>query len=233
MDTSAELEPIRNWTWEALDEADQTALREHFVFRHLPPGDVLIKAGEDVDLIYFPVTAYIANVVRLSGGGVGMATCVGRDSLTGLAAFLADEPLGWDVDVQLGGSAWVIAADVLRRRTAASPALLNLLVRLTHKNQIEAARNAVCALNHMLTPRLARWLLITQDRTGASEFKLRQEDLAKLLGVQRTTVVEAFQTLTKQGATSSRRGRVKILDRASLKLTACECYAGSANGKAP
>jgi DNA-binding transcriptional MocR family regulator len=77
-----------------------------------------------------------------------------------------------------------------------------------------------------VTPRLARWLLTTQDHTGSSEFILRQEDLAKLLGVQRTTIVEAFRVLTEQGAIASRRGRIKLLDRASLKLAACECYAG-------
>lgn len=224
MEDPSEIEPIRNWTWEAMSPMDQAALRPHMVWCHLPQGDVLMTADQDVDRVYFPVTADIANVVRLSDGSAGMATTVGRDGLTGLAAFLADEPLGWDVQVQIGGYGWSLSADRLRAQSEASPSLADLLMTLTHKNQIEAARNSVCNLRHQVTQRLARFLLTTQDRTGLSEFAMTQDEMAKLLGVRRTTMVMSCRELVTAGAIVNKRGRIGVTDRGILKTLACDCY---------
>ena len=225
-----ELDPIRNWTWEAMEPEDRAALRPHIQRRHLPRGDVLMSAEDSVDVVYFPVTADIANVVRLPDGETGMATTVGRDGLTGLAAFLADEPMGWDIQVQIEGYAWALSADLLRRRAEVSPALRALLLRLTHRNQVEAAVSTVCNLSHDTPSRLARWLLTTQDRTSLAEFKVLQQELADWLGVRRTTMVEACRDLGRQGAIRNRRGRISIIDRSALKKTACCCYALTARG---
>lgn len=225
MDIDSELEPVRNWTWEAMAPADRDVFRPHLTRCHLPQGDVLMSARNAVDIVYFPVTADIANVVRLSDGSAGMATTVGRDGLTGLAAFLANEPIGWDVQVQIGGYAWRLPADILRARHDVSSDLADLLMRLTHKNQVEAARNAVRNLRHQVTPRLARWLLTTQDRTGLSEFAITQEELAALLGVRRTTMVASCRELADREAIVNRRGRFRITSRATLKRETCDCYA--------
>lgn len=217
--------PLGNWTWQAMSPADQAALRPHARRRILEAGDILMRVSDPVDLVYFPVTADIANVIRLSDGLAGMATTVGRDGITGLAAFMADEPLGWDILVQIGGEAWSLPGDRLRHQAQASPDLEALLMRLTHKNQVEAAVNTVCNLRHPVMPRLARWLLTTQDRTGASELRMTQEEVGALLGVQRTTMNEAFQDLAARDGVVISRGRTTIRDRAALKRCACECYA--------
>jgi len=208
-----------------MTSADQAALRLHARRRNLVSGEILMQANDPVDLVYFPVTADIANVIRLSDGLAGMATTVGRDGVTGLAAFMANEPLGWDILVQIGGEAWSLPAERLRHQAQASPDLDNLLMRLTHKNQVEAAVNAVCNLRHPVMPRLARWLLTTQDRTGASELRMTQEEVGALLGVQRTTMNEAFQELAATGGVVISRGRTQIRNRPALKRCACECYA--------
>lgn len=228
MESSSDIEPVRNWTWEAMTPEDQAVLRPHMTRCHLPQGDVLMQADDPVDRVYFPVTADIANVVRLSDGSAGMATTVGRDGLTGLAAFLAKEPLGWDVQVQIGGYGWSLPADVLRRQFEVSPALADLMLTVTHKNQVEAARNAVCNLRHQVTQRLARWLLQTQDRTGLSEFLMTQDEMATLLGVRRTTMVMSCRELVASGAIFNRRGRIRVLSRKILKSQSCDCYGAPA-----
>ncbi len=159
--------PDGNRLWAAMCAADKDALRPHMTLRHLPHGDIVTRADEEVKTVYLPVSADLANVVRFEDGRSGMATNVGREGVTGLAAFLAEEPCGWDVEAQVAGEAWALPADILRRRIDDSPDLLKLLLRLTHNNQVEAAQNAVCNALHTVTPRLARWLLTLQDRTGA------------------------------------------------------------------
>ena len=213
-----------NRLWAAMRPEDQAALRPSMKLRHLPVGDVVTETGQPVEIVYFPVTADLANVIRFSDGRSGMATNVGREGVSGLAAFLADEPSGWDIQVQIEGKAWALSGAVLRRQVKSSEPLLDLLLNLTHANQVEAAQNAVCNTAHTIVPRVARWLLTLQDRTGGDAFQVTQEDVAVLVSARRTTVNAAWQTLREAGAIRQSRGMVKIVDRDRLQEHACECY---------
>lgn len=223
MEAAEELK--NNWLWRAMEPDDQQVLWPSMALRHLPHGDVVTRTGERVSIVYLPTTADLANVIRFSDNRGGMATNVGREGVTGLAAFLADEPCGWDIQVQIEGAAWALPADVLRRRVDESEPLRALLLRLTHYNQIEAAQNAVCNAVHGVTPRVARWLLTVQDRTGRSEAPVTQEDVATLISARRTTVNAAWQDLRDKGAISQSRRLVRVVDRGRLESHACECYA--------
>jgi CRP-like cAMP-binding protein len=222
--TTNENDPEINQLWAAMAAEDKAVLRPFLIRRHLPQGDVVTRTGHDVETVYLPTTADLANVVRFTDGRSGMATNVGREGVTGLAAFLANEPCGWDVEVQISGDAWALPASRLRARVKDSPALLQLLMTLTHNNQVEAAQNSVCNALHTVTPRLARWLLTIQDRTGRSEFHLTQDDLATTMSVRRTTVNASWQELGRAGAIRARRGVVKIVSREVLERASCECY---------
>jgi CRP-like cAMP-binding protein len=213
-----------NRLWAAMAAADQDALRPHMILRHLPQGDVLTETGQPAKTVYLPVTADLANVIQLRDGRRGYATNVGREGVSGLAAFLADEACGWDIQVQIGGSAWALDAKVLRARVEVSGGLLNRLLSLTHANQIEAAQNAVCNVVHQITPRVARWLLTLQDRTGGARFQITQDDVALLLSARRTTVNASWQHLRQAGAIQHVRGVVTVIDRTRLEAEACECY---------
>ena len=208
-----------------MNDEDRSILGRRAVLAHLPKDDVIMQRGDVVDRVYLPVTADISNVIPLADGAVAMASNVGREGVTGLAAFMANEPIGWDLLVAVGGSAIMIPAAAFRERFEASSHLLGLLLSLTHRNQKEAAQNAVCNTLHAVTARLARWLLMTQDRTGQDEFELRQDDLAQLLGVQRTTINGVWRTFIEDDAVRGTRGRIRIVDRAVLQRFTCECYA--------
>lgn len=106
-----------NRLWAAMDPADQAALRPRMAQRHLPQGDVLTQTGETVSTVYLPTTADLANIIRFSDGRSAMATNVGREGVSGLAAFLANEPCGWDVEVQIEGRAWALPTDVCGGRS--------------------------------------------------------------------------------------------------------------------
>lgn len=222
--TMSDQDPNDNHLWAAMTAEDKAALRPYLTLRHLPHGDVVTRTGDEVKIVYLPVSADLVNVIRFQDGRSGMATNIGREGVSGLAAFLADEPCGWDVEVQIAGDAWALEADPLRRRTLESPALHQLLMHLTHNNQVEAAQNAVCNAVHPVTPRLARWLLTIQDRTGRDEFNLTQEDLAQIMSVRRTTVNASWQELGRLGGLVARRGMVRIVSRDTLREAACECY---------
>ena len=191
-------------------------------------GAVLLTEGEKVDVIHFPVSCQIANVMTLETGQTLAVSTVGREGVTGLAAFMAEEAVAWDAVVHVAGVLWSLPASVLRDQALRSSSLRALLLQATHQNQVEAHSRAICATYHSALARLAQWLLTLQGQTGGSNFILTQDEMAELLGVQRTTIVAAFSALKATGALArGKRGSVVIVNRYALKAAACCCYTKS------
>lgn len=221
----AETQLINNWLFAAIGADDQEDLRPSLVRRELCIGEVLFRAGDDVDVIHFPVSAQIANIMKFGTGESLAVSSVGRESVTGLAAFMAIEPLGWDAITHVPGVVWSAPAETVRSLAARSPGLAAQLLRATHQNQLEACKLAICATFHLILPRLARWILTLQERTGQSSFTLTQDDFADLLGVQRTTINGAMKELKAAGALQKNtRGRIIIRDRNAMRALACACH---------
>src|SRR5258707_6147791 len=86
------------------------------------------------------------------------------------------------------------------------------------------AQSTACNAVHSVEQRLARWLLMAQDRMGSDQFPLTQEFVAMMLGANRSTVTVVAGTLQKAGLITYRRGRVSILERDKLESASCECY---------
>ena len=81
-----------------------------------------------------------------------------------------------------------------------------------------------CNRLHEAEARLARWLLMAQDRTRTDVLSLTQEFLGEMLGTQRTTVTTTAGVLQRSGFIQYRQGEVRILNREGLKEAACDCY---------
>jgi CRP-like cAMP-binding protein len=76
-----------------------------------------------------------------------------------------------------------------------------------------------CNVLHDAAQRLARWLLMTEDRIGPGPLELTQEYLSIMTGVQRTTISVIAAGFRADGLIGYKR-----LDRLGLERQACECY---------
>jgi DNA-binding transcriptional regulator YhcF (GntR family) len=86
------------------------------------------------------------------------------------------------------------------------------------------SQSAACNCVHDAEERLARWLLMTHDRSDGEELLLTQDALAQMLGVTRPTVTLVARALQRAGMIRYTRGRVTVVDRRGLEEASCECY---------
>ncbi|MGH8599104.1 MAG: Crp/Fnr family transcriptional regulator [Burkholderiales bacterium] len=189
----------------------------------LDHGRILCDAGDRIRHVYFVNTGIVSLLARTGRGGteVGM---VGYEGATGMSLALGVAVSPVRVLVQGAGTAMRMNAIHFRSIVRDSPALQRALNRYLHDFIVEMAQTAACHRFHRIESRLARWLLMTQDRMRSDEFRLTQSFVADTLGVRRVGITRIAQKLQRHGMIRYSRGHVIVIDRSGLQQIACECY---------
>ena len=188
-------------------------------------SQVLGEADAPTTHVYFPIDGFFSLLAQVDSEHVIEVGMVGREGVLGIQVALgvAIEPL--KAIVQGEGQALRIDTTAFQRELAANPALRSTLDCYVYVLLSQHARSAACLRFHMIEQRLARWLLMSQDRALSDVFKLTQEFLAYMLGVRRVGVTVAAGELQRQHLISYERGEMTIVDRVGLEQAACSCYA--------
>jgi len=215
---------FRNYLLSALSQADLLALMPAISEVPLEQGQTLFEPGDSVQHVYFPSSAVLSVVTVMRNGSAVETSTVGQETGAPLLAALAGHTVQTRIFAQIGGGAIRLPAAALRARADGSPALRKLLLRHSVSTAFQAEQGVACHALHRAPARLARWLLMTQDRTGGASLPLTQEYMAIMTGVQRTTISAVANQLRAAGLIRFSRGNVKIIDRPGLEAAACECY---------
>ncbi|MDP3669917.1 MAG: Crp/Fnr family transcriptional regulator [Telluria sp.] len=188
-------------------------------------SEVLCHPGKPARHVYFPTEGFISLVAQVDGTPALEVGMVGREGMLGahLALGVVTAPL--HALVQGAGAAWRVAAPAFRAELARSAPLQRGLNRYLYVLMAQLAASAACLRFHQIGPRLARWLLMTQDRAQADQFHVTHEFLSYMLGVRRVGITAAAGALQRGGLIEYRRGQLKVLDRPGLEAAACGCYA--------
>lgn len=215
---------LQNKFLSAMAPDDLAALLPRMREVELRKGQILIEQDAEVVEVHFPLSAQLCNLTVFADGRSVETAVVGSEGMSGLAPFMADAPCAWQVVVQVPGSARSLPASVLKAQALASADLRFLLMRLVHDYQAQSAQTAACNTIHRSTAKLARWLLMFDDRSQGTKLDITQQDLASLMGMQRTTINQAASELKAMGAIGYLRGSIRITDRERLERESCECY---------
>ncbi len=215
---------FRNSLLAALAAVDLAALLPALTETSIERGQDLFLPGDLATHVFFPSTCVLSVVTHMSSGQNVESSTVGPETASPLLAALAGQPVKARVFAQIGGGAIRIPTSVLRARAAENPALMTLLLRHAAAIGFQAEQGVACNVLHDAPQRLARWILMTQDRTGGKSLPLTQDYMAVMTGVQRTTISVVANQLRAAGLIRYSRGNLEVIDRAGLEAYACECY---------
>jgi CRP-like cAMP-binding protein len=188
-------------------------------------GEVLAERGDAVRHVYFPIDGFISLLMQTDQHPSLEVGMVGREGMVGAALLLGVGAVPLQALVQGGGSALRMGRDAFDNELALSPALRRVVGRFVFVRISQMAGLAACLRFHLIGPRLARWLLMSQDRAHAPQFRVTHEFLAAMLGVRRVGVTAAAGELARQGLITYHRGELTVLDRPGLERASCTCYA--------
>jgi CRP-like cAMP-binding protein len=215
---------LRNKILLALPDDERTAIFPKLEFVSLPPFTVLVEKGARIKFAYF-VNAGLVSVLNIMANKktteVGLC---GREGFVGLLLTVGFTTSSYHVIVQVAGNAFRIKSKDFVVALRQCPSLAIALQRFSHEMALQSTQLAACHLQHSADERLARWLLMSQDRLGGDCIPLTQTALSHLLGTRRATVSDAVSVLQTAGLMTYKRGTVKIEKRLRLEEAACECY---------
>lgn len=223
--TRACLATAKNHLIERLPRKDRLHLLGSCEPVELVLSDVLCDSGKPTDYVYFPTAGFISLIATnagLPGIEVGM---VGAEGMLGVQVVLGVPIAPLHALVQGPGKAWRIGAVAFKLELEGSAALQRSMNRYLYVLMAQLAVSVACLRFHQIGPRLARWLLMSQDRARSDSFHVTHEFLAYMLGVRRVGITGAAGALQSEGLIEYHRGDFKVLNRQGLEAAACSCYA--------
>lgn len=217
--------PLHNRLLAALPAADYARIQKYLHMHTGVTGRTMQAHGAPVTDVYFPNGGVFSVTNEMRDGALVEVATVGIEGMLGIGVFLGDRAGAGRTFQQVpDGPFPSMTVGRFIKESAAPGPFHDVLGLYAQANLLQIMQAAACNALHGVKQRCCRWLLQTQDRVGASEFLLKQEFLAIMLGVQRPTVTLVIGTLQDAGLITSKYGRIRVLKRRKLEQAACECY---------
>jgi CRP-like cAMP-binding protein len=215
---------IKNRLLTVMDDSDFQLLLPSLKEVPLALSQVLEAPGRPISHVYF-IQSGLVSVLAISGRNrrieFGM---VGAEGMTGFAVILDDDRSANQMVVQRAGSALRMSAAELKYAMLSSISLRSCLLRFVHVFIAQASQTALANGCAKLEERLARWILMSHDRSGGADVGVTHDVLAVCLGVRRPGVTLAMHLLEGTGVIKSTRSRISVVDRDGLHKHANASY---------
>ena len=209
---------------ESLPAEDRARLSSLLSPIDLPIRTCLFSAEATPRYVHFILSGVASLVTNMEGGEVIEVGLVGREGFAEKFQVLGPLRGATECFMQVAGTGLRMDLKRFQAEFLHSPALLGRVHEYVQHDALVMAQIGACNRLHEVEARLARWLLMVRDRVGTPDLRITQEFLGNMLGVRRSSVSLAANTLQQRGIIQYSRGRVQLRDQPALEAAACECY---------
>src|SRR5579859_900675 len=222
--TNGEGKHVANKVLLALPANEYELMRADLTFIDLPDHLSLHEPTQSIEFVYFPNRGMVSQVVVTKDGRTVEVGVVGNEGFVGAGLAVGLSRSSVREIIQIAGDGFRMMGNALERILRSAPQLQMILNRHSGLQAMQVAQTAACNRLHDIQQRLARWLLMTQDRVNLAALPITHDFIATMMGTDRSTVSLAASELQKKRIIEYVRGAVKIVNRRKLQTTACECY---------
>jgi CRP-like cAMP-binding protein len=209
---------------DSLSAPAQELLLKQCVEVDLPLKKSLYEAENTPRYAHFLISGIASVVTAMEEGTTAEVGLIGREGVVGSFHLLGPAKVFTSCFIQLEATGLRMPFPELARAFRSNEEIRDRTLEFVQEQAVTLSQLAGCNRLHDSEERLARWLLMAQDRTGTAVLEFTQEFLGMMLGARRTTVTVIAGVLQRSGLIEYRRGKVTILDRESLEAAACDCY---------
>jgi CRP-like cAMP-binding protein len=222
--TNFEGKPVANAILLSIPDEEFGLIRDGLYYLDLPHYTVLHEPRKKLEYAYFLNTGMASLVFNTNHRESVEVGVIGNEGFAPIPVAAGIRHSPHEAIMQVSGNGFQLPVDNLQAALETSPQLQKLLSRYATVHGLQAAQTAGCNRLHDLEQRLARWLLLIQDRVGSGLLRITHEFLATMLGTDRPSVSLAASGLRKKHIIDYSHGSVKVLNRKKLESSACECY---------
>lgn len=208
-----------------LPEAEYQALRPALEYVPTPQRTVLFERDGEIRYVYFPLSGCHSVLAVMQDGAAVEVGTIGNEGLSTVDVLTGSTIATERTICQIPGDSLRMPAEKFKQAIEGKSELRRLTYRFLQAYLSHVSQSVACNRLHSTQERFAKWILASHDRVQGDEFQLTQEFLADMLGVHRPSVSLIARRFQQAGLLDYRRGIVRVLDRAGLEETACECYA--------
>jgi CRP-like cAMP-binding protein len=208
----------------SLDPEDFRALEPSLEIVELHQSQVLYDPGERLGYTYFPHDTIIALCILMQDGRSAEMGVYGREGATGLFTSIVNRQSFGRYIVQFAGTASRIEIGTMEEIAATRPGIQQLIRRYLEALSLRTLQSVACNAIHDVEARTCRWLLSTLIRIDFDIIPVTHEQIAEMIGVQRSTMSAILKKLQNRGLIRQVRGGVIVTDRTGLERATCECY---------
>ena len=208
----------------ALSTHELEELVPHLERLTLVSGQVIGQPGYALRHVYFPLSCSVSWVSHTTDGESAELALVGRDGLIGAQQVLGGLAMQHTVQVQCGGQALRMGADVFQRLLGVHTRLHKLTLLYVQWQLAQMAQSIVCSRHHSVAERLSYWMLSNAQGANTDELHVTHENISHMLGVRRESVTQAAGRLQDAGWIRNSRGKITLKNNEGLRHSACECH---------
>ena len=175
--------PLHNRLLAALPGADYARIQKHLHMNTCVTGRTLQAHGAAVTDV-FPERGRVLVTNEMRDGTLVEVATVGIEGMLGIGVFLGDRPGRAAPSSRFRMVPSFDDGMALRPGERRGGPFHDVVALYAQAHLLQIMQGTACNALHPVKQRRCRWLLQTQDRVGSSEFLLKQDFLAIMLGAR-------------------------------------------------